>query len=144
MNRLLLVTVMFTVAACATSSPATDRSESDQTPDLAEAAQPVEAPAPARAGESQSDEMLAQNDAAGGFDGIEEVEAPNVGETPASMLPEKPTSKPAIVCERVVPTGSVLPIKVCRHRSEIKRKEEADRKIFDDIKRNTAIGASRL
>jgi hypothetical protein len=44
----------------------------------------------------------------------------------------------------VVPTGSILPVKVCRSRSEIDRKEQADQEIFDDIKRNTAIFNSRL
>jgi hypothetical protein len=60
------------------------------------------------------------------------------------MIPGIVEPEPAIVCERVVPTGSILPVKVCRSRSEIDRKEQADPEIFDEIIRNTAIFNSRL
>lgn len=144
MNQLLLVTILFTVAACATPGPEPSRSESDQAPELAQAPQPVQAPESVQAEESRSDDILAQNDAMKDFKGIEELEAPDVSETPASMIPGRQVSEPAIVCERVVPTGSILPTRVCRQRSDVERKRQADQELFDDIKRNTALGASRL
>jgi len=88
--------------------------------------------------------MLAHNAETGSADGIEALESPQVSETPAEMIPGRPAQEPAIVCERVTPTGSLLPVKVCRHRDDIARKQEADQEIFDDIKRNTALGNSRL
>ena len=60
------------------------------------------------------------------------------------MFPGRATTDPGIVCERVVPTGSVLPVKVCRERSDIELKEKQDQRVFDDIKRHTANGVSRL
>ena len=126
MNRFLLVSIMFGIAACATPSPEPNRPESVQVV------------------ESGGDELQAQNNPAEYYEGIEEIEAPKVSEIPAEMIPGIREPEPEIVCERVVPTGSVLPVTVCRRQSDIDRKTEADQKIFDDFKRNTAIGNSRL
>lgn len=128
MNRFLLVTISIAVAACATPSVEPDRSKSVQ------------------AMESGGDELLEQNIPTENFEGIQEFEAPNASKTPAEMMPHfrMAETEPEIVCDRVVPTGSILPVKVCRRRSEIERKTEADQELFDDIKRNTAIGTSRL
>lgn len=138
MNQFLLVSILFALAACATSNPEPDRSESMQVPDSAATSESVQVNEPA------GDDLLVQNKQAEEHGGIESLETPNVSEIPANGIPGNPVPAPAIVCERVVPTGSILPVKVCRHRSEIERKREADQEIFDDIKRNTAIGASRL
>ena len=139
MYRFLVVPTCVAIAACAT--PATD-------PDPSEA---VQAPAsrvyPALAqtdSDAQTVNVVADNDPAEKSTGIEELESPEVSETPPSMIPGRVEPEPAIVCERVVPTGSILPTKVCRTRAEIERKEQADQEIFDDIKRNTAIFNSRL
>lgn len=126
MNHFLLVTILFAVAACATPSLEPNRSESDQ------------------AMESGGDELLVHSDQTENFERIEEIEAPNVSETPAEMIPGLRTPEHEIVCERVVPTGSVLPVEVCRRRSDIERKTEFDQQLFDDIKRSSAIGTSRL
>ena len=88
--------------------------------------------------------MIARNDEDGSAGSIEAIEAPQADETPASMFPGRATTDPGIVCERVVPTGSVLPVKVCRERSDIELKEKQDQRVFDDIKRHTANGVSRL
>ena len=133
MNRFLLVTFMFAIAACATPSPEPDRSESVQ--NQTESVQVVE---------SGGDELQAQNKPAENYEGIEEIEAPKVNEIPAEMIPGLREPEPEIVCERVVPTGSVLPVEVCRRQSDIARKTEYDQEMFDNIKRNTAIGNSRL
>lgn len=132
MNQFLLVAILFAVAACATPSLEANQPESVQTSEAVETK------------ESGGDNMLVHNKQAEEFEGIEDLEAPTTSEIPAEMIPGRPVPEPAIVCERVVPTGSVLPIEVCRHRSEIERKREADQEIFDDIKRNTALGNSRL
>ena len=133
MNQFLLVTILFAVAACATPNLEPNRSE------------PVQA---MESGgdelESGGDELLVHSDQAEKFERIEEIEAPNVSETPAEMIPGLRTPEYEIVCERVVPTGSHLSVEVCRRPSDIARKTEADQQLLDDIKRNTAIGASRL
>jgi hypothetical protein len=134
------------MAACATPGTEPDPSESG-------AAQAVDS----RAVDSRGYETLAHSDPATpagdamaddgpaeNSNSIEELEAPQVAETPPSMIPGVAKPEPAIVCERVVPTGSILPTKVCRTQAEIERKEQADQEIFDDIKRNTAIFNSRL
>ena len=126
MNRFLLVTIMFAIGACATPSPEPNRSESVQVV------------------ESGGDELQAHNNPAENYEGIEDIEAPNVSEIPAEMIPGLRPPEPEMVCERVVPTGSVLPIEVCRRKSDIARKTEYDQEMFDNIKRNTAIGNSRL
>ncbi len=140
MNQFLLVTVLFTVAACATPGLDPNRSEADPVPEFAEASQPAQVPASVPAEQPRADEPVARNDAKAGASGIEEIEAPTVSKTAPPPMP----AEPAIVCERVVPTGSILPTRVCRNRSQMERKQEADREIFDDIKRNTALGNSRL
>lgn len=126
MIQLLLVAVLFTVAACATPGLAPNPAESVQ------------------AKESRGDDLPGDNNPAENGDGPLEFEVPIASETPDPMMPANPIPYPAIVCEKVVPTGSILPVQVCRHQSEAARKQEADQRIFDDIKRNTAIGNSRL
>ena len=135
MNRFLLVTIMFAIGACATPSPEPNRPESVQVVETSESVQVVE---------SGGDELQAQNDPAKNYEGIEDIEAPKVSEIPAGMIPGIREPEPEIVCERMVPTGSVLPVEVCRRKSDIARKTEADQQIFDDFKRNTALGNSRL
>jgi len=126
---------MFAIGACATPSPEPNRLESVQVVESSESVQVVE---------SGGDELQAHNDPAENYDGIEDIEAPTVREIPAEMIPGIRMPEPEIVCERVVPTGSVLPVKVCRRKSDIARKTHDDQELFDDIKRNTAIGISRL
>jgi hypothetical protein len=131
MNQFLLGVILFAVAACATPSLEPNPSEAVQTSEAVQA-------------KESGGGILAHNAAAKNFDGIEELEAPSVNEIPAEMIPGRPVLEPAIVCERVVPTGSVLPVEVCRHRANIDLKREADQEIFRDIKNNTALGNSRL
>lgn len=146
MNRFLIVPICAAVAACAT--PGADP-EPSKSVGAGESVQPAES---VQANDSHDKDaladnhsgMLAVNDPADESKGIEELESPEVSETPPSMIPGRLEPEPAVVCERVVPTGSILPVKVCRSRTEIERKEEADQEIFDDIKRNTAIFNSRL
>ena len=126
MYRYLLVTTLFAIGACATPSVEPDRSESFQ------------------AMESGGDELLEHYIPAENFERIEDIDTPNASKTPTEMMPHLSMAEPEIVCERVVPTGSVLPVEVCRRRSDVARKQEADQKLFDVIKRNTAMGASRL
>lgn len=144
MNRFLAIMALFTVASCATPGPEQAQSESDRAVGQAQASRSVEAAEPLQADDANGDDMIARNDEDGGAKGIEAIEAPQVETTPASKFPGRPTGDPAIVCERVVPTGSVLPVKVCRTRSDIESKEKQDQRVFDDIKRNTANGVSRL
>ena len=66
------------------------------------------------------------------------------GLQPNPSEPFSHVTEPEIICERMVPTGSLLPVMVCRRQSDIARRQEADQELFDRIKRNTAIGASRL
>jgi hypothetical protein len=133
MNRILLVTTMFVVAACATSNPEPDQSESfgaavsggDKSLQHNNSAENID-----------GTETVAEN-----FEGIEAIEAPGVSETP---MPPPRMVEPEVVCERMVPTGSTLPIKVCRLQSDIDRNHETDLRLMDDIKRSTMNGASRL
>lgn len=143
MNPLLLVVILLGIAACATSGPEPNRSESVQ------ASKPVQASEPVQASQSGQQEesgggALAHNATAKNSTSIEAFEAPSVSEIPAEMIPGRPEPEPAVVCEKVVPTGSIIPVRVCRDRAYIERKQEADQEIFDDIKRNTALGNSRL
>ena len=147
MKRFLIIPISVAVAACATPGAGPDPSKSVQTTESIQTTEPLQA-AVARESDAPLNidpAMQADNEQAGRVDGIiEELEVPQVAETPPSMIPGRIEPEQAIVCERVVPTGSILPVKVCRNRSEIDRKEEADQEIFDDIKRNTAIFNSRL
>ena len=132
MNRFLLVAIVFGVAACAT--PGVDEGQSGS----------VQRSDAIQTGESAGESTLAQNQQAEVTDGIEEFDTPVASETPPESVPNIVEPEPAIVCERVVPTGSILPVKVCRHQTDIKRKGERDREMFDDMKRNTALGTTRL
>lgn len=146
MSRFLIIPICVAIAGCATPGTEPDPTEVVQASGSAQASEAVQA------NNSPDDDALANNDPdmlansgpAEKSIGIEELEAPQVTETPPSMIPGIGEPEPAVVCERVVPTGSILPTKVCRSRAEIERKEEADQEIFDDIKRNTAIFNSRL
>lgn len=139
MKSFLVVPICLVVAACATPGTEPDSSEPIQLTDSR-----VNDTLPNSDPDTMTDNMLADTDRATNSSGIEELEAPQVDETPPSMIPGRIEPEAAIVCERVVPTGSILPKKVCRSRTEIERKEKADQEIFDDIKRNTAIFNTRL
>jgi hypothetical protein len=138
MNRFLIVLMIVltcvAVAACATPgvkpkpSEAVEATDSRDNDTLA----------------NNDSEVMAHNDPAERSTGIEELEAPKVDEIPRSMIPGVTEPELAIVCERVVPTGSILPVTVCRDRLAAEKKQAADQEIFDDIKRNTAIFNSRL
>lgn len=131
MNQFLLAVTLFAVAACTTPGAAPNRSEALQTA----AAVPAQEP---------DDTVLASTADEKNSIGIEDIEAPAVTKMPAEMIPGRPAQEPAVVCDRVIPTGSVLPIEVCRNRVDIERKREADQEMFMDIKNNTAFGISRL
>lgn len=75
---------------------------------------------------------------------IEDIESPTVAETPAELIPGRPTPETAIVCEQTRRPGSVLPVQVCRDKVDIELRRAADQELFDDIKRNTALFTSRL
>ena len=122
MNRFLLVTIMFCIGAYATPSPEPNRTESVQVVESSESVQVVESSESVQAMESSGDELQAQNNPAEKYEGIEDIEAPKVREIPAEMIPRLREPEPEIVCDRVVPTGSILPVKVCRRQSDISRK----------------------
>lgn len=155
MNQFLLSVILLAVAACATPGLEENRSEAVQTSQVIQTSEAVQSSEAVQTAEAvQSSEtvqakepdggMLAHNATAENFDGIKELEAPTASEIPAEMIPGRAEPEPAIVCERVVPTGSVLAIKVCRNKEEIERKREADQEMFRDIQNNTALGNSRL
>jgi hypothetical protein len=128
MYRFLVVPTCVAIAACATTGTEPDPSEAVQAAESRDyETLAINNP------DTPAGNVMAGNDPAENSNRIQELESPEVSVTP-----------PSIVCERVVPTGSILPVKVCRSRSEIDRKEQADQEIFDDIKRNTAIFNSRL
>ena len=140
MNRFLLVTFLFVVAGCATTSPEPNQSESLQaaessSKELLEHKNPVE--------DFEYAEVVAENseDAASvaeKFDGIEYYEPPSESKNSAEMLLPEMTPDPEIVCERVFYTGSRLPVRTCRSRAEIERNQPNQKKL-DEIKRNSNI-----
>ncbi len=151
MNRILLIPTLFTVAACSTSGVEPDRSTAAQATAFVPATESAQAanPAPRQVSsdaDAAAEDMVVQNATDRTVEGIEDIEAPNVSQTPPSMIPgrivEEP--EPLIVCERVYPTGSILPVKVCRDRAAAEKKTEYDQEMFDDIKKNTALGNARL
>ena len=91
-----------------------------------------------------SDTKVVQNESGQTSDGIEDLEAPNVAKTALLDMQREQEAEPQIICERVRPTGSILPTKVCRHVTDIERKTEYDQDMFKDIKDNTALGNARL
>jgi hypothetical protein len=146
MNRFLLVTSLFVVAGCATPAAEPSQSESFQATEsgsneLLEHNNPVAGfeGAEVVAGNHEGAEGVAEK-----FEGIEDVEAPSVSKNPAEMVQQTQMAEPEVVCERVVPTGSSLSVRVCRRTADIERNQREDQKLFDDIKRNSNIGTSRL
>ncbi|MGI9271102.1 MAG: hypothetical protein ACR2QT_04960 [Woeseiaceae bacterium] len=135
MKPFLLSVILFTVAACATSTPEPIQPEPIQTSENTQ----ISRAAPAQ---ESGDAMLAQNTDMKNSGSIEALEAPSASETPAEMMPIAPPPEPEIICHKVVPTGSILPVKVCRTPEEIARKEAADKEIFRDIKNNSALGGA--
>lgn len=153
MKKLLIIPVSVAVAACATPATETGPAETTQSAEAVQPAQTAQAAEPSQAIQSaqvsepqagDSEAMVADNRSAENTAAIEALQAPQVDEVPAGSIPGRGVPESTVVCERVYPTGSVLPTKVCRDRTDIERKQEADRRIFDDIKRNTAIGNTRL
>ena len=145
MKKILIVPVSIAVAACAT--PTTEPVPSETSQATAAVATSASAPTthatqPDQASQDQT--LVAENRPTENPESIQALEAPQVNEVQPGQIPGRGVPESTVVCEKVYPTGSVLPTKVCRDVTDIERKQEADRKIFDDIKRNTAIGNTRL
>lgn len=138
MYRFLVVPIAFAVAACAASGAEPGPSEFAQTAESVPATEPSEETI------ARDDDMVADHPPAEDSSELQVLDSPEVSKISPSTIPGRPDPEPAVVCERVVPTGSILPVRVCRDKREIARKEAADREIFDDIKRNTALGNTRL
>ena len=134
MNRLLLIAAAFAIAACATT-PEPTQSVSVQASEPAADEIPTEAIA--------ADETIERTNTAEESEELVEAEAPQPNETPPSLIPPPTLAESEIVCTWEVPTGSRLRTKVCRPRSYMTQKQEADQEIFNDIKTRTAIGASQ-
>ena len=139
MNQFLLVSTLFVVAGCATPSPEPSNSESVQatessSSELPEHIDPVE--------DFEDAEVVAGNYESS--ESIEDVEAPDVDESPAALVQQPRMVEPEVVCEWTVPTGSVLKVKVCRKQADIDRNRLTDQELMDDIKQSTVNGASRL
>ena len=145
MNRILLIPTLFTIAACATPGIEPGQAETAQEAEFAPTTESTLRSEPAHAKVMSDDDVLpkttiVQNDTRVSTGGIQVLEAPKVSETPAAMIPGRVEPEDQIVCERVTPTGSKISKKVCRDKAEVARKSEYDQDMFDDIKRNTAIG----
>lgn len=123
MNRILLIAVLTGVVGCAT-------------PD-------VEPPAPLYSQEmvSGGDALLERRDPT---IRLQSIDPPFGSEEPPVSVPEEPVAERELVCRWEIPTGSRMRRKVCSTKSFVDKKREADQEIFDDIKRNTAIGNATL
>lgn len=147
MYQILLVMVLFAVAGCASPGPQSNPTatmvspEAFQTPDTSSTSESTLESELVQSSESV-DHVYAQNDEGETASRIEDIDSPDVERASMGMVPDQPTPESAIVCERVVPTGSIIPVKVCRDLNSVARKSEQDRKIFDDIKTGSAIGGA--
>jgi hypothetical protein len=140
MNRFLLVTFLFVVTGCATTSPEPNQSESLQAAEsssneLLEHKNPVE--------DFENAEVVAENSEGAAseaekFEGVEYYEPPSESENSAEMLLPEMMPEPEIVCERVYPTGSRLPVRMCRSQAEIELNQLNNKKL-DEIKLNSNI-----
>ncbi len=139
MNRFLLVAMLFTIAACATPEAAPDRYESAQAVTAGNTAATTQTSA-ARDTDSSSQSAATTGD----LDNLEDIDAPDVRETPAAMIPRIPRASEEVICKKERPTGSIIPVEVCRRRADIDKQGADDRETFDRIKSNTANAASRL
>ena len=131
MNRFLLIATLIGIAGCATPGQEQGQPQSLQALESTGAALPDSDHSTA-GDESQAPESR---------DGIEDIDAPNAGETPVAMLP--PSTEWDIVCTREVATGSILKTKVCRRRSEIEAQRESDQRELRRIKTEIAVGTPR-
>ena len=141
MNRFLLVSMLFTMAACATPDAEPDRYDSAQ-PVAAGDAGLLRQSAPAQDADN-APQTAASAENQGDLENLEDIEAPDVRETPAAMIP-RIQREPVVICEKVRPTGSIIPVEVCRRRADIEKQRQDDQEAFGKIKSNTANAASRL
>ena len=126
MIRLLPFAALLLIAACATSSAQPSQAES------------------AQAMNSGGDGLVGQNAASGDSAAIEDIDAPDAPKTPTEEMPHVQATQPGVVCEKVIKTGSIMPTTVCRRQSDIKRREDSDQRKYEDIKRNTTLGADGM
>ena len=141
MNRFLLVSMLFTIAACATPDAEPDRYDSAH-PVAAGDAGLVRQSGPAQDADN-APQTAASAENQGDLENLEDIEAPDVRETPAAMIP-RIQREPEVICEKVRPTGSIIPVEVCRRRADIEKQRQDDQEAFGKIKSNTANAASRL
>ena len=144
MYRILLVSTLLVVGACATSNPESNQVESVPVANSSSSEVRTNYSSSSSTPSASVATLESSETVAGNVENIQDVEAPGASEGRASAMQTPSMAESAIVCERVVPTGSILPVRVCRHRSDIERNRTTDQKMIDDIKRSTANGASRL
>jgi hypothetical protein len=126
MIRSLPVVALLLIAACATSSTQPSQAES------------------AQAMNSGGDGSVGQNAASGDSAAIKDIDAPDAPKTPTEEMPHVQAGQPGVVCEKVVKTGSIMPTTVCRRKADIERRGDSDRRLYEDIKRNTTLGADGI
>ena len=140
-NRFFLTIFVFAVAGCAGTDPLANNSQisAAETSQVSGSPQPTAA-ATTSAANANTDSHDADSNKS--YDGIEDIESPAVAQTEMASGPIAPDPEPAIVCERVYPTGSIIPVRVCRDRAAAERKTDQDQRIFDHVKRSSAIGGA--
>ena len=144
MKPFLLVSITFIVAGCATSEVTPEQTapiantigvgDSITTVAAEESTLAAQKPASFTAEDVVSDSAGT----------IESLEAPQVTQTPAEEIPGIVLPEEALECEQTTRPGSVLPVRVCRDKRVVDARRAADQELIHNIKRNTALFASRL
>ena len=137
-KRILLTFSIFAVAGCAGSNPQ-DSFPHASTAGAHSVSASTHAAKSLEAGKSDGG-VVARDSMNSSRDSIDDIESPTVTQTASTQAVAEP--EPAIVCERVYPTGSIIPVKVCRDVAAAQRKTDRDQRIFDHVKRGSAIGGS--
>ena len=140
-NRFFLTIFIFAVAGCASTDPQADNPQISST-DASQVSGTPQPTATATTSVAKANTVSQDADSNKSYDGIEDIESPAVAQTRMASGPIAAEPEPAIVCERVYPTGSIIPVKVCRDRAAAERKTEQDQRIFDHVKRSSAIGGA--
>ena len=130
MYRILLAASALSLASCAT--PGTTSSGP-----LPAAGQPASASAES---ELVAQQAVEPGSAAPEGEEIEVVAVPGVAPAPAAAAQVASGAGSEVVCRREIPTGSRLPVRVCRSRAEIEARKERDQAWLDEKQQDGLAG----
>jgi hypothetical protein len=89
--------------------------------------------------DAKVDGLVESNDPATAAEAVEVLGVPEVPEAAIDPNQASIASRDKLVCRRETPTGSHLPVRICRWQSEIEERRQADQKLIGEMQEKARV-----